>query len=234
MKDIGDRMKNNYENRHRLYLTRRIPVIIRVDGRAFHSYTKNMNRPFDDTFINSMISSAKAVAEDMHGFKIAYVQSDEVSFLITDFDDLLTEAWFDYNKSKIETISASLMTAWFNKFMNTGKLAAFDARSFSIPVSEVANYFVWRSKDWERNSLAMYCGSFFSHKSLMNKNNKDRHDMLHAIGKNWNDLNDTYKNGTFIIKDCGNIITRNNVLPRYDAISKVVEPYLFTRETVNG
>lgn len=198
--DIGDRMKNNYENRARHYLTRRTPVIIRLDGRAFHTLMRSAEKPFDAHFISAMALSAQAVAEEMQGFKMAYVQSDEVSFLVTDYDSLTTDGWFDYNKSKMETISASLMTAHFNRLYQPQRIAVFDGRAFNIPETEIANYFLWRAKDWERNSVSMYCRSFFSNKQMHGQGRADQHEMLHSIGKNWaTDVPPRQKNGTFIV-----------------------------------
>jgi len=92
---IGNRMKENYEDRQRHYLTRRTPVIIRVDGVAFHTLTRGFDRPFDGDFCTAMLYAADHVLRSMQGFKIGYVQSDEASFLLTDYDKLTTEAWFD-------------------------------------------------------------------------------------------------------------------------------------------
>jgi len=196
---LGDRMKANYEHRTRHYLTRRCPVIIRLDGRAFHSFTRGMNKPFDKNLMMAMCQSAASVAKDAQGFKAAYIQSDEVSLLLTDYDDITTEAWFDYNQSKIESVSASLITGYFNQYIQTARPAAFDARAFNIPSEEISNYFLWRAKDWERNSVSMYCQSFFSHKQLHSKCRQEQHDLLHSIGKNWTtDLSNHEKNGMFI------------------------------------
>lgn len=144
MKSLGDRMKSNYEHRARAYLTRRTPVIVRVDGKAFRSYTRGMDRPYDETFTNAIDAATIALASQMAGFKLGYIQSDEASFLLTDFDRIETEAWFDYNKAKVESVSSSIMTAEFNKAMKeyTDRTAYFDSRSFNIPASEVANYFL--------------------------------------------------------------------------------------------
>lgn len=219
--NLGDRMKENYENRSRFFLTRKVPVIIRLDGRAFHTLTKNMDKPFDPGFMGIMLRSALATAKEMQGFKLGYVQSDEASFLLTDYDNLEAAAWFDYNLSKLTSISASIMTGEFIRWME--QTAHFDSRAFNIPKEDVANYFLWRAKDWERNSLSMYCQSFFSHKELQGKNRADQHEMLHKIGKNWADLADHLKNGTFITKtfEC-----RSDVLPTYDAISTLLEGVL--------
>lgn len=206
MTSIGDRMKRNYEIPSRHYLTRRLPVIIRLDGRAFHSWTRGLEMPFSQALIDTMVGAATVVSAGMQGFKLAYLQSDEASFLLTDYDDITTEAWFGYVQSKVETIGAASMTAEFNRmaysWYHGSKLALFDARAFNIPEAEIANYFLWRARDWERNSLNMYCGEFFSAKQLHGKSNQDRHDMLHGIGKNWaTDLTEQQKNGTWITPD---------------------------------
>lgn len=231
MKSIGDRIKENYENRARYELTRRIPVIIRIDGRAFHTFTRGMNRPFDQKLIDAMVESARVVANSVQGCKAAYVQSDEASFLVTDYDTLQTDAWFGYNKSKVESISASIMTASFNRIMSIGTDAYFDSRSFNVPREEVSNYFLWRALDWERNSLTMYAGSFFSHKQLHGMNSADKHEMLHEIGKNWTtDLTSQQRNGTFIIS--GEV--RTDILPTYDQIDSVLSNLVYCDKVVEN
>ena len=99
-------MKDNYEHRHRHFLTRRIPVIIRIDGNCFHSFCKGMQKPFDDDFIHAMAETGRQMFSQLAGAKLCYVQSDEISFFLTDYDTLQTEPWFGYNKSKLESISA--------------------------------------------------------------------------------------------------------------------------------
>lgn len=224
--DLGDRMKANYEDRARHYLTRRTPVIVRVDGRAFHTFTQHCKKPFDPTIVNLMVASAMAVFNNAQGCKLAYVQSDEASFVLTDYDNLETQAWFDYNKSKIETITASIMTAafnlhWFITQTSPGNgVPTFDARAFNIPEAEVANYFLWRAKDWHRNSISMYARAHFSHKALDGKGMLDMHEMLYAIGKNWaTDLSDVERNGTFLVAGNGLSVERvTDVLPYFGSI----------------
>ena len=232
MTTLGERMKRNYEIPCRRHLTRRTPVIVRVDGRAFHSWTRGLDRPFDRDLINSMVQAAVRVSEDMQGFKLAYVQSDEVSFLLTDYDELTTEPWFGYVQSKVESLAAASMTAHFNNLVASwycgNKPAMFDARAFNIPEDEIANYFLWRARDWERNSLGMYCGSVFSHKQLHGKSRQDRHDMLHERGMNWaTDLDEQLKNGTWIMYGR----TGSDVLPNYEEVSRVVNAALSTDQT---
>lgn len=198
-KSLGNRMKLNYENRSRYYLTRRTPVIIRLDGKCFHSLLSKADKPFDYKFIQSMELAALKVAEQMQGFKFGYIQSDEVSFLLIDYDDISTEAWFDYNLSKMLSVSASIMSVHFS--LSFHRIGYFDARAFNIPESEITNYFLWRYRDWTRNSLLMYSQANFSRKQMHCKKQEDLHEMLHNIGKNWTtDVSDVCRNGTFIIK----------------------------------
>lgn len=225
MQDIGDRMKANYEDRNRFYLARRTPVIVRVDGKAFHTYTRGFDRPFDMPLVVAMVDAAKHVAEEMQGFKAAYIQSDEASFFLTDYDELNTEAWFDYNKSKIETIAAATMTAYFNVHRLRTTVAVFDARSFSIPKEEVVNYFLWRAKDWERNSVSMYCRSIYSANQMHGQGKADQHELLHQAGKNWaTDLSDQLRNGTWLFRSEREIVKRCDLLPKYADIAAVLDP----------
>lgn len=111
---LGDRMKA-YENISRIYLTKRLPVIIRIDGRAFHSFTRGFGRPFDELLHKCMWETTKALCEQVGGVKLAYAQSDEISLLLTNDDTLTTEPWFGNSLQKLVSISASIATLEFNK-----------------------------------------------------------------------------------------------------------------------
>ena len=114
---LGDRMKENYENRAKTYLTRRTPVIIRLDGKAFHTFTRGMKKPHDEIFHNTMNATMKYLCENIQGCKLGYTQSDEITLLLTDYDTLTTSAWFDYNVQKICSVAASMATMAFNRFL---------------------------------------------------------------------------------------------------------------------
>ena len=223
MTAIGDRMKSNYEDRARLMLTRRMPVITRVDGRAFHTFTRGFERPFDKRIIMAMEKAARSVCEDAQGCKAAYIQSDEASFLFTDYDTITTEAWFDYNKAKVETITASIMTAAFNVAIESSRSAHFDARAFNVPREDVANYFLWRMMDWERNSVSMYCGAHFSHKQMHGKGKADQHEMLHSIGRNWaTDLSPAERNGRWLIRGESGFDTTCDITPSWLEVNDLI------------
>jgi tRNA(His) 5'-end guanylyltransferase len=223
--ELGDRMKKYYEDRTRITLPRRTYTIIRIDGKAFHTYTRGLNKPFDDGLMDDMDETACYLCKNMQGAKFGFVQSDEISILLTDFDKIGTDAWFDGNIQKMASIAASMATAKFNqlrwiRFVNEKynkttekvewiwfeqaaglKLAEFDARVFTIPCDyEVENYFIWRQQDTVRNSISSVAQSLYSHKELAGKNVSQQQELIFQKGINWNDYAPRYKRGRFIFK----------------------------------
>lgn len=202
MKDtLGDRMKMYYEDRTRFALPRRTYTIIRIDGKAFHTYTRGLVRPFDDQFMIDMDETAKFLCAHIQGVRFAYVQSDEISVVLTDFEKITTAAWFDGNIQKMVSISASLATAKFNE-LRPGKLAYFDSRVFTIPFqTEVENYFIWRQQDATRNSISNVAQSLYTHKELTGKSSNQKQELIFQKGINWNDFAPRYKRGRLITKE---------------------------------
>lgn len=120
---LGDRMKG-YENISRIYLTKRSPVIIRIDGKAFHSFTKGFLRPFDNILMETMAETAKFLAQNISGCKLAYTQSDEISLLLTDYETNETQPWFENNLQKLVSVSASMATLHFNRIFANKVISA--------------------------------------------------------------------------------------------------------------
>jgi tRNA(His) 5'-end guanylyltransferase len=220
---LSDRMKENYENRSKTYLTRRTPCIIRLDGKAFHSFTKGFQKPYDEVFHKAMNSTLQYLCKNIQGCKFGYTQSDEISLLLTDYDTLTTDAWFDYNVQKMASIAASMATLQFNKAFRTyvneytsgktldnysiellkakDKGAMFDARCFSIPKEEVTNCFIWRQQDATRNAIQMLGQTYFSANQLNAKNTDMIQEMLwqeHRV--NFNDMPIEFKRGVCCFK----------------------------------
>ena len=194
-------MKEYYESRTKLLLPRRTYTLIRLDGKAFHTYTKGLETPFDDKLISDMDETAKYLCKNIQGAKFAFVQSDEISILLTDFDKLQTDAWFDGNIQKITSISASIATAKFNE-LRPNKIAIFDSRVFTIPSNtEVENYFIWRQQDTVRNSISSVAQSLYSSKELHKVNVSDMQELCFKKGVNWNDFAKKKKRGRLIIKE---------------------------------
>jgi len=112
--DFGNRMKE-YESRNQYYLQKRTPVILRIDGKAFHTFTRGLHKPFDEIFMKSMQETMKYLCENIQGAKLGYCQSDEITLLLTDYDTLETDCWFNYRTDKLCSITASMATLAFNK-----------------------------------------------------------------------------------------------------------------------
>jgi tRNA(His) 5'-end guanylyltransferase len=221
---LGDRMKS-YEDRFRHYLPRRSYTLLRLDGKAFHTYTRGFDKPFDVDLINSMDNTAKFLCEKIQGSKIAFVQSDEITILLEDFKTIQTDAYFDGNIQKIASISASMATAFFNKNMaeisenKTQSLAFFDCRCWSISDPyEVENTFIWRQKDAIRNSIQLVAQSMFSHKELFKKSQKTLIDMISNTPKPWENYPQGLKYGRVIIKKHYNLETQKPSGERVDVL----------------
>lgn len=220
--DLGNRMKIFYEEVPKTRLMRRCPVICRIDGKAFHTFTKGFKRPFDDVLIMTMQETAKYLCENIQGCQLAYTQSDEISLLLIDYQRFETSAWFDYEIQKMCSISASMATMAFNRIFsetvsdlkvdNTKPMdryfevaysgAMFDARVFNIPREEVTNYFYWRQLDASRNSIQMVGQANFSHRELQHKSCNDIQDMLMTQKCiNWNDFPTYQKRGSCVVRN---------------------------------
>lgn len=224
--DLGTRMKEFYEQVPKTRLMRRTPVAIRIDGRAFHTFTKGFKKPFDNILMESMQETMKYLCENIQGCVLGYTQSDEITLILIDYKTLDSSAWFDYEVQKLCSISASMATLAFNKAFTDSvmgipedtwakldvnyadalqkameKGAMFDARCFNIPREEVTNLLYWRQLDAARNSVQMVGQAFFSHKELHGKSCNQIQDMLHEEkGINWNDFPVPQKRGTCCIR----------------------------------
>lgn len=219
---LGDRMKS-YEACYDVRVPARTYTIIRLDGKGFSKYTKMFEKPFDDKLSNVMDVATIELCKYLNP-KFAYTQSDEISLVFTDIENIDSELVFDGKVQKLCSISASKVTAAFNKTMlrvlasfkykpeelllkiTTGDFAeidaVFDARVFIIPdFREVSNYFIWRQQDCTRNSVSMAASANFSHKMLEGKSSEEKQEMLfQEKGINWNDYLPKYKRGTVIKK----------------------------------
>lgn len=191
---LGDRMKR-YEYVSRNYLTRRVPVIIRIDGKAFHTFTKGMRKPFDRVLMSAMQETMRFLCANIQGCVFGYTQSDEITLVLTDYASIRTDAWFGYNVQKMCSIAASMATLAFNKafaeqtekedsgidlsvYRRKFQTAMFDARAFTVPLDEVCNCLIWRQQDATRNSIEAVGQANFSQRELHGKNCNKIQDML--------------------------------------------------------
>lgn len=193
------------ERATRTILTAGLPAVIRLDGRAFHSYCKGLERPFDERFMADMDAVALALAEQVDGVRLAYVQSDEISLLLTDrTGDALHGFMFGGQVQKLVSITAALASATLNARRHgrvTDKVALFDARAFSLPDMDAAQrYFDWRQHDARLNSLSMLASAHFSHKKLLGVGNTDRVQILADIGVDATALPARFVDGRVVLR----------------------------------
>jgi len=225
---LGTRMKK-YEYITRTHLIPRMPVIIRLDGKSFHTFTRGFKKPFDGILVKTMQQTMKYLCENIQGCVLGYTQSDEITLVLIDYKKLESCSWFDYNIQKCVSIAASMATMAFNKNFNDSFWfyydepergnqdsenqyfvalekakecgAMFDARCFNIPKEEVCNNILWRQNDATRNSIEMVGQANFSHSELHRKSCNDIQDMLFTQrGINWNDYPTHLKRGSCCIK----------------------------------
>lgn len=202
---LNDRMKYYYEEVTKTRLVRRIPVVIRLDGRAFHNFTKGFVKPTDEVFEKAMNRTMEYLGENIQGCKIGYTESDEITLILTDYDKLTTDAWFDYEVQKLCSIAASMATLAFISAFSRAVIeyngredadpllvkaysrasmmgATFDARCFNIPKEEVVNMLWWRQLDCMNNGLLRLAQMHFTQDELNGKGRMLMSSMLREIG----------------------------------------------------
>ena len=255
--DLGKRMKTYYEAIPKTSLMRRTPVAIRIDGKAFHTFTRGFEKPFDTLLVNTMQQTTKKLCENIQNCVFGYTQSDEITLILVDYKDINTAAWFDYEVQKLCSISASMATLYFNKFfkqsveefdinsiikekevdnyklLNSYKRALntgamFDSRCFNIPKEEVCNLIYWRQLDATRNSIQMVGQANFSHKELQGLTcNKIQDKLITETDINWNNYPTYLKRGTSCLKKDSEWILDMNMPILKGEDRKYVEDLIF-------
>lgn len=194
--DLGDRMKA-YEEVFRQKLPVRMPVIVRLDGKAFHTLTRGCEKPFDWKLREAMIKATLAVLEEMPA-RFAYMQSDEISFLLIDYNKFESMQWFDGVVQKIASVSASVMGAHFS--LEWKKPGYFDARVFAVPERDIKNYFIWRQRDCMRNAISGIAQSKFSVNELHGKKSEEMVEMLKGTDTPVENFHPIWRLGTVAIR----------------------------------
>lgn len=216
--NLHKRMKQ-YEAVSQTYLMRRTPVIIRLDGVAFHTFTKNFDKPLDEALSTVMKGTTFYLVNNIQGCVLGYTQSDEISLVLQDYKKLDTDAWFGYNVQKLVSVSAKMATAAFNKLFNRyiaflpdetiGRYReaiieniGFDSRCWNLPFEEVNNYLIDRQRDAERSSINLLAQQYYSQKELDGiKSNELQNKLFTEQGINWNDLPYYQKRGFLALPD---------------------------------
>lgn len=239
--DLGTRMKTFYESAPKIHLMHRCPVAIRLDGRAFHTFTKGFQKPFDEILMESMQETMQYLCENIQGCVFGYTQSDEITLILVDYKNLTSAAWFDYEVQKICSIAASMATMAFNKYFYDNvfmynataaidlsnkeypfkkvyskaveKGAMFDARCFNIPKEEVANLIYWRQLDAMRNSVQAVGQANFSCKELSGKSCADIKEMLKEKGVDWDSFPLEFQRGSCCVRNAVAIKKEQVIFP---------------------
>lgn len=111
--DLAKRMKR-YEAVSKTTLVTRMPVILRIDGKAFHTLTRGFQKPFDRVLNLSMMETMRFLCKNIQGCVLGYTQSDEITLVLVDYKKLTSNPWFDYEVQKMCSVGASMATVGFN------------------------------------------------------------------------------------------------------------------------
>jgi tRNA(His) guanylyltransferase len=199
---LGDRMKRYEMEDAQQRLMLQLPIMARLDGRAFHTFTRGLRRPYDEAFSQCMIDTMKALVKEFKA-TLAYTQSDEITLYFKN-DDPFATMEFDGRKHKYISLLASEATGSFITALMEHLPAKlrykprFDCRVWNLPnQTEVFNCFLWREKDATKNSLSMAAQAHYSAKELHRKGRQDLHELLYQKGINWNDYPAYFKRGSY-------------------------------------
>ncbi len=221
---LDERMKFYEERGGNIRLMPHIPTLARLDGKAFHSFCKGLERPYDARLGDLMQSVASFLLKEANPL-IAYTQSDEITLIWLN-EEPNSLIFFDGRVQKMASVLAAMASVQFNKELaqaipeKADKMPVFDCRVWNVPTKEEAvNALIWREQDATRNSLTMAAQSEYSHQELYRKKAADLHEMLHTKGINWNDYPDSQKRGTYFRREI------------FDASERFSEPVMRTRIT---
>lgn len=248
-KDTKDLMGNRfkaYEACSSMYLIPGTPKVIRLDGKAFHTFTKGCEQPYDWSIMSAMAAGAIAVMKEIGGSaRLAYIQSDECSIVINDKPRIESSPWFDNNLVKMATVSASIMSVNFSKTFHDSRImnvkegidpstipfkpAYFDARVFQVPnVWEMNNAILWRQFDAIKNSKSQYARHYFSQKQVHEKNGDQKVTMMkEQHGFDWNTAPTWTKRGIVIRRGTMGKFEIDTEIPEFkidrDYLAKIYE-----------
>lgn len=200
---LGDRMKMYEGMTTDERLMPLLPVIVRIDGRSFSTFTRGLNRPYDERLSNLMVDVTTMLVEET-GAIVGYTQSDEITLVLYQRDHK-SQLYFDGRVQKLQSALAALATAAFNQKLpatipeKAGALPTFDCRVFSVPNKvEAVNCLLWREQDATKNSVSMAARAYYSHQQILGKSGPEMQEMLFQKGVNWNDYPTFFKRGTYI------------------------------------
>lgn len=204
---LGDRMKRYEAAEAGRRLMPLLPVLARLDGRAFHSFVRGLERPFDERLSRLMADTARFLVRVTHA-EVGYTQSDEITlaWVPAGFE---SQVFFDGRVQKMASVLAGLCSAHFTRRLPeflpaeyADRLPVFDARVWNVPtLDEAANTFLWRERDATKNSVSMAARAHFGHAELVGRTGSEMQEMLFRKGVNWNDYPVFFKRGTYFRRE---------------------------------
>ena len=211
---MGDRMKL-YEGLNEKKLIPSLPILVRIDGKNFSTFTRGLGRPYDEGLTELMKETTRYLVEQTNAC-IGYTQSDEITLVLWGKTPK-SEVYFNGKHSKLVSVLASMATAFFAKnqlnylpLSHAHRLVHFDCRVWNVPsLEEAANAVLWREIDATKNSVQMLAQEHFSHKELQGKGRAAQHDLLHTKGINWNDYPSFFKRGSYFAR--ADLLTKYSV-----------------------
>jgi len=234
---LGDRCKLYEDIEAKRKAMPGLPLMARLDGKAFHTFTKGLPRPYDPRLSELMIDTTKYLVEKTQA-KIGYTQSDEISLFWYE-PDITSEIYFDGRWQKLCSVLSGMASAKFTKELaqripeRSESVVCFDCRVWQVPsISEVIMTYVWREDDATKNSISMAAEEYYSTKELMNKHSKDKQEMLWQKGINWNDYPVFFKRGTYVKRFTEERVLTKAELERIPLNHRPDEDAVFTRSSV--
>ncbi len=206
---LGDRMKS-FESVSSTRLVPKMPVMMRLDGKAFHTLTRGFDKPLDMRFVRCMWATAKAVCDQVQGCRFAYTFSDEITLLLVDYDSRDQQGWFDYQVQKMCSVAASAATLafaqayqreWTDPLDGEWAYALFDARVWNLPAHEITNSLIWRQQDCIRSSISGLAQAHYSANALHGKDGRVMREMLRAKGVDWECSSAVQKYGACVVRE---------------------------------
>lgn len=201
---LGDKMKSFESVESDRRAVKGMPLMARLDGRSFSSFTANFARPYDTRLTNLMIDTTKFLVEKTQAV-LGYTQSDEISLMWNVEEDSCSQYLFDGRFQKMTSILAAYATGYFVSHLasaipeKAGEIPLFDCRVWQVPtLMDAYSTFWWREKDAIKNSITMAASTKFSHKALHGVNGQTKKAMLREVGIEFDDYPESFRHGTYI------------------------------------
>lgn len=168
---------------------------IRLDGRAFHTFTKGFNRPYDMELMNIMDEAVKRVITDVLPEALfGYTQSDEITVYVAPNEHGHV---FNGKVQKIVSVAASTVSAVLAQNYGYGMIPAFDGRVFQLDsLDEIHENLTWRRLDARKNAITMAAHALYGHKKLEGVSTRERIEMLQ--GTEFERLPEGFMNGRIV------------------------------------